>query len=259
MADAALAGTGVLLTRPAGQSDELAAAVQARGGAAILFPAIDIVARDSAEVAAAARKLDKPDLSIFISTNAVRHGIGLAGDEKLAAIGPATAEAIEAAGRSVDIVAARGFDSDSLLAEPSLQDVDGRVVRIYRGSGGRGLIAATLRERGAHVDYLEVYERRVPRYGDEELEQLERHWRDGGIDVVTVMSVESLLNLAAILPRSCRDRLGTTPLVTPADRVIKEAGERFPGIPTTLASGPQAPDMLDAILACQKTRRGQTR
>lgn len=259
MTDAELAGTGVLITRPEGQADELRATLKSRGGNAVMFPAIEIVPRDAGQVAAAARELTDPDISIFISTNAVHHGIALAGDEKIAAIGPATTAAIEASGRAVDIVASRGFDSDSLLAHPSLLDVDGKVIRIIRGSAGRGLIARVLRERGASVDYLEVYERRMPRYSDDRLAELEDLWRTGGIDIVTVMSVESLQNLIAILPRWCRDRLGTTPLVTPAKRVIKEAEDRFPGIPTMLASGPQARDMLDAILACNRTRRGKPR
>ncbi|MDH3350179.1 MAG: hypothetical protein OEM51_01425, partial [Gammaproteobacteria bacterium] len=60
----------------------------------------------------------------------------------------------------------------------------------------------------------------------------------------------------AVLPEWCAARLRDTPLVTPATRVIKEALERFPGIPTTLARGPQASDMVNAIIACTKNPPG---
>ncbi|NIA27866.1 MAG: hypothetical protein GWP02_07390 [Desulfobulbaceae bacterium] len=42
-------------------------------------------------------------------------------------------------------------------------------------------------------------------------------------------------------------------LMTPAARVIKEALGRFPGIPATLAEGPQANDMVRAIAEYGKT------
>ena len=51
------------------------------------------------------------------------------------------------------------------------------------------------------------------------------------------------------LPAEGLEYLGNTRLVTPASRVIKAANGRFPGIPTTLASGPQAGDMAEATIA----------
>jgi len=82
---------------------------------------------------------------------------------------------------------------------------------------------------------------------------LEQQWRAGTVNVVTVMSVESLTNLIAILPEWCETELENTPLVTPASRVIKEALDRFPGIPTTLARGPQASEIVDAIVNRNQT------
>ncbi|MDH3273550.1 MAG: uroporphyrinogen-III synthase [Gammaproteobacteria bacterium] len=256
MADDDLAGVGVLVTRPKHQAQELVAAVEALGGSAILFPCIEIVPRETSDILADASQLEDPDIALFVSPNAVKYGLSYAGTARIAVVGPATATAVEAAGRSVDIRPAAGFDSEHLLAEAVLQTVHGLNVRIIRGNDGRELIADTLRNRGARVEYLSVYARRAPEYSAAELAAVEAQWRSGEVDVVTVMSVESLTNLIVLLPEWCRQQLGQTRLVTPAARVIKEVLDRFPGTPAKLARGPQANDMVRAIAEHAKTRRG---
>jgi len=129
------------------------------------------------------------------------------------------------------------------------------VIRIVRGNGGRDLLARTLQGRGATVEYLEVYARQLPRYSANDIAAIEQQIIAGDIDIITIMSVDSFVNLLALLPSSCHDTLRNTPLVTPAARVLKEVEKRFPGIPATLAQGPQAEDMVEAITTC--TNSGQ--
>ena len=247
MADAPLAGVGVLVTRPAEQAGDLVAAIEAAGGRSIAFPVIEIATRSTQEIEAELAGRADPDIVIFISRNAVEHGLAWSGDAAIAAVGPATAAAIEAAARVVDICPASGFDSESLLAEPALRDVRGKTVRIIRGNGGRELLATTLRERGADVDYLEVYARRRPDYEPAEIEAVRRRLEGGEIGAVVVMSVESLHNLLALLPESCHAAFAKTRLVTPASRVIKEVADRLPGCPAILADGPGAGEIVRAI------------
>ncbi|MDH3374270.1 MAG: uroporphyrinogen-III synthase [Gammaproteobacteria bacterium] len=256
MIDDGLAGIGVLVTRPRHQAAELVAAITASGGVAIEFPVIDIIPCDREVIDRARGALRDPDIVIFVSPNSVRYGLAYAESARIAVVGPATAKAVESAGRSVDIRSPSGYDSEHLLVEPELQDVKGRVVRIVRGASGRELLADTLRDRGAIVDYLPVYERQIPDYQAADIEHLERQWRAGAINVITIMSVESLHNLFAVLPEWCISRLEYTPLVTPAARVIQEARDRFPDIPATLARGPGASEIVDAIMACTKDLTG---
>ncbi len=253
MGDGELTGIGVLVTRPRHQSTELIEAIAARGGTPVEFPVMDIHPRGQADIDADLESLLEPDIAIFVSANAVRHGLACAGSARIAAIGPATAAAIEAAGRSVDIRSAAGYNSEHLLGEPELHAVSGKVVRIIRGERGRELLAETLRSRGANVEYLSVYKRGLPAYSAADIAALEQRWLGGNIHIVTIMSVESLHNLVALLPDSCQSLLVDTPLVTPATRVIQEARERFPGWAATLARGPQAGDMVDAVVACAPT------
>lgn len=148
----------------------------------------------------------------------------------------------------VDIMPADGFDSEHLLTASKLFDVAGKCVRIIRGQSGRELLAETLRSRGADVDYLSVYERTLPLYRADEVDALLASWRAGKVNVVTVMSVATLDNLLALLPEDALPMLARTPLVTPADRVIKQVQQKLPGMPTTLASAPDADAMVRAIV-----------
>ncbi len=258
MADRTLKGVGVLITRPQHQADEFVAAIEALDGTAIRFPALVIEPRSAAAIGDDASQLAPPDIAIFVSPNAVRFGLDYTGDAAIAAIGPATAAAIDAAGRAVDVVSPSGFNSEHLLAEPALKDVTGKVIRIIRGQRSRELLADTLRSRGASVDFLAVYERSLPEYSAADIKALETRLAAEEVDFTTVMSAESLRNLVALLPESCHDHLVETRLVTPAARVIKEALELLPGIPTTLAQGPQVDDMVRAMLEHGSNAPGQT-
>ena len=256
MPDRPLQGVGVLVTRPRTQATELVEAIEAQGGTAYCFPVIEISGFDELDLQNSVARLGKPDLVVFISRNAVEHGIRFTDEAEIAVIGPATARAVEAAGRIVDIQPATGYDSEHLLAEPRMQNVKGQRVRIIRGNNGREKLAQELKARGAIVEYLSVYERRLPRTGAKLATDLEAEWRSGAINVVTVMSVQSLTNLVELLPSWCAAQLESTPLVTPSGRVIKEALDRYPASRPILAPGPGADDMVQAISALQRTDSG---
>jgi uroporphyrinogen-III synthase len=256
MTDSPLQGVGVLVTRPRAQAAELVELIESKGGNVISFPVIDIVPRDDCAIEADLARLPQPDIALYISRNAVAHGIDYSQGAIKGAVGPSTAAAIEASGQTVDIQADRGFDSESLLAQPALQNVSGKNIRIIRGHDGRELLADTLRARGATVDYLSVYERARPNCSPKSLADVETAWRDQRIHAITVMSVQTLKNLIVLLPDWCKKRIADVPLVTPAARVIKEALSCCPQSRSFLAAGPQAADMVDAIIATQRINSG---
>ena len=250
MSRGSLSGIGVLVTRPEERARELTQAIEKAGGRVVSFPVLDIETRDKTILDGEQAALPAPDIAIFVSSNAVRFGLEYipASGAKIAAIGPTTRSAIEAAGRTVDIYPVHGFDSEHLLQEPDLLQVNGKVIRIIRADSGRELLATTLRDRGARVDYLSAYRRLPKRHSDDELDELERAWRAEEIHYVTIMSVASFDSLWSVLPDYCRAALPATPLVTPSERVIQTASERIPGIQAILAPGPQAGDMVRALI-----------
>lgn len=255
MTSDALAGFGVIVTRPAAQADELVRGIEDVGGNVVRFPVIDITARSDADIAADFAQLPEPDLVVFISHNAAAYGHSIISGQsaRIAAIGPATAGALAESGIAVDIVPIDGFDSEHLLALPALRDVGGLSVTIVRATSGRELLAKTLISRGANVNYLAVYERSAHSPDDSALLALENALDDGSVQCLTVMSVESLRNFLQLLPASCGEKLRETLLVAPGNRVIQTAKELIPGIATAQAPGPRVADIVNTLIAFRQS------
>jgi uroporphyrinogen-III synthase len=251
MTDLPLTGVGVLVTRPDHQSGELIDAIVAAGGQPIDFPVIDIIPRDAGQIEADLADMTGPDIVIFVSANAVAHGVRwIPGDSSvIGAVGPATSRALQTAGVQVDICPDAGSDSEHLLAEDALSSVAGKTILIVRGASGREVLAATLRNRGAAVNYLPVYQSRTHAPPADALKSLEKTWRDGRVGAVMIMSVASLGSMLEILPSYCVKQLQKTRLVAPSTRVIQTAIERIPGVTGILSAGPGAGEMTGALIA----------
>ena len=152
-----LHGRRVLVTRARAQASGLAARLEALGADVLQTPAIRIEPLP----------FDAPGLAgydLVVPTSANGAERLLAGDVRalhgvtVAAIGPATAAAVQARGIVPDLVPAEAV-SEALLA--ALGDVAGRRVLIATAVGARDVLPAGLRERGAAVDVLHLY-RTVP-------------------------------------------------------------------------------------------------
>lgn len=213
-----LTGLTVLVTRPAAQAAALCNRIVAAGGEALTLPAIDIEPLQAAPVSAC-------DLAVFASVNAVAHGAHLLPRDagiQIAAIGKATAAALEQVQLPASIVPDARFDSESLLAHPKLELTAGKRVVIVRGVGGREMLQQTFAAHGMIVETRDVYRRVMPRLDPQRIDEVEARWVEGDIDVVTVTSVETLNNLLGLLSERGRAMLRRTPLVL-ASRRIKEA------------------------------------
>lgn len=247
-----LTGRRILVTRPAGQNEPLAALIDAAGGTAIAFPAIAIAdPADPAPLAAIAGRLDGYGLAAFVSPNAVERALRAIRAERewpaavpAAAVGPASAQALRRAGVTRVLSPTERFDSEALLALPELQAVAGRRVVIFRGDGGRELLGETLRARGAAVEYVECYRRALPDADPAPLlAQLER----GEIDAVTVSSSEGLRNLFALLGAGGRERLRRAPLFAPHARIA--AAARSLGCERVVETAPADEGIAGALAA----------
>ena len=133
-----LAGLRVLVTRPAHQADSLCRMIEARGGKALRLPLLSIEPVTSAAVERQLHAARGYDWWIFTSTNAVQQARRLLPADwpaQLAAVGAATAAALESAGR--DITTPQGaYSSEALLALPQFQQVRGQNILLVTGEGG---------------------------------------------------------------------------------------------------------------------------
>ena len=222
-----LHGLSILVTRPREQSDALCQLIEEAHGRPVRFPVLEILPPE--DPAVARRMLQEAataDLLIFVSANAVRHAFPLLPDVLpaglgIAAVGGATARALEEAGLEPTLVPGERFDSEGLLALPELREMDGKRVIIVRGEGGRELLRRTLEERGARVDYAEVYRRRCAQRSSA---NLVASWRSL-VQAVTVTSVEILDCLWSLLGEEGQARLRETPLVVLSERIAARARE----------------------------------
>lgn len=225
-----LAGRTIVVTRPRAQAEALIAAIAADGGEALLFPLLEIsAAPDPQPLAEAVAQLADYHLAVFISPNAVEHALpailargGWPVTLTPAAVGPGTVKALQAHGVEGCLVPSQRFDSEALLELPQMAEaaVRGRRVAIFRGDGGRELLADTLRQRGARVDCITCYRRSGPTGG---AEPLLAAWGAGRLDALTVSSSEGLRYLVDLLDDEGRAHLNRTPLFVPHARIAENA------------------------------------
>lgn len=224
-----LKGVTVLVTRPQTRALQLADIIRTMQGNDIIFPTIEITApQDMTAVKRAIYSFNESDIAIFISHHAVEYGLGYLAAEKIipsqqvriAAIGEGTAKCLIQHGLRVDIVPQHEFNSEALLQHHALRHIEGKKIILFRGEGGRTLLANTLRERGATVIDAVVYCRRKPQI------DMTQWWpllTRQPIDIVVTTSHDGLLNLTEIFSQEYRDWLYRLPLLVISQRMLTMA------------------------------------
>jgi len=232
------------------------------------LPLLEIVALDGASEQIAKTKildLDNYQILIFVSQNAVEYGMEyvdrywpqLPSEQQWLAIGSKTASALRSRLIAIDPVQAEAslatapsMTSESLLTLPQLHAVKDKKVLIFRGLGGRGMLAEALSERGATVHYCELYSRGIPEKSTRIFAQV--NFTD--MDIVPVFSGESLGNFVALAKQydlthkhsSKLNEILQVHVLVPSERVLGEAQALgFTQIAVAENASEQA--MLDAL------------
>ena len=185
-----LAGLSVAVTRARAQASSLLTRLRSLGAAVVEAPAIRIEPIDGP-----APQLDGYDLVCLTSTNGVEllfarlaaagRDARALGGVRVAAIGPGTAAALRAHGVVADVMPEQ-FTAEGLLqaldtglagpqtpaglAGPPARPWEGRRVLVARAAEARDVLPDSLRERGAEVDVVALYETVAEPLTDEQRE-----------------------------------------------------------------------------------------
>ena len=252
MHEAALAGRNIAITRPVGQAGKLSELISGQGGNPILFPLIAIAPlQDYTEFEQALSKLLNYDWAIFISSNAVQNSMPrllekfgqIPQNLRFASIGPMTAIELKKFGVANPLVPQNRFDSESLLALPEMRDLSGKRVMIFRGVGGRELLADTLRKRGAEVSFAECYQRVNPQTDANFLASL---WQNGQLDATVITSSEAMRHLLDISESGNATWIKNTLLCVNHMRIAEQP--RQLGLKVAIAKTPGDEAMLQCLI-----------
>jgi uroporphyrinogen-III synthase len=196
-----LKGRRVVVTRPENQAKELCSRLRALGAEPVEFPVIAIVPPEETDglLGQAIARLAGYDWIIFTSVNGVEHfWARLAGREdfgatfrgKVAAIGPATAEALRRREAPVHLMPAE-YRAEAILDE--IGDVAGQRILLPRADIARPALADGLRAMGAQVDEVAVYRTVLGNPTQAAFDALR-----AGVDVVIFTSSSTARNFVAL-------------------------------------------------------------
>lgn len=216
----------VLITRPIDQAQNLYRQIEARGGHAILFPTIEIQALDEIIIKNKIKHLEKYNIAIFVSPNAVSCASPVILKQyqhwpshiKVAAIGEATAKALRAYHVKIDFLPTqKQFHSEGLLALEVFNNVTQQKIIIFKGEGGRDLLIKELCQRGAVVEEVSVYRRSLPQLLKSDF------LTKSAIDIIVCTSVTALQNLWLLTPSEQRTWLQNIHLLVSSERIAEAA------------------------------------
>jgi uroporphyrinogen-III synthase len=241
----------ILITRTRHQASDLAAQLEALGATAVTIPTIEIVPPDSfAALDAALTCLGTYDWLVFTSPNAVEafhrraqflHLTQL--PKHIAAIGPATLNAANAIGLTVDLVPPQYIGES--LAEALLPEAPGRSFLLVRAAEARDVLPETLTAAGATVTIAEAYRNQLPPDSIPALQQIfstEATYPDA----ITFTSASTARNLCALLEAA---NLALPPNITLASigpitsQALRDLGHE----PTIEASEPTIAALVQAL------------
>lgn len=200
-----LFGKSIVVTRSRAQASQLSAMIEALGGEAIEVPTIIIVPNaDMSALHHTFERLESFNWLLFTSVNGVKifltelvksgRDIRDLKGMRIGAIGPATRDALKNMGLVVEFV------PEEYRAEGIIQVLEGQInsgdkVLLPRARGARSVLPRMLREWGADVTEVELYEAKTG--------QIKPGYRDmimqGKVDAITFTSSSTVHNFVKII------------------------------------------------------------
>lgn len=250
-----LAGWRVLVPRPPEKAGELSTALRAMGAIPVPVQLISIVPPDDAGdldrqlVELAAGAFDWIGLTSATAVSAVLDrsaALGLTppvpASTRVAAVGPATAATLRAAGLPVDLLPPVGGSAAALAAAWPRPTADDQAVLLPRSDIAAPTLPDALRELGYRVLAVTAYRTVVqPAPADLAAELIA-----GGFDAVLFTSPSTVASLAGV---SIAESTVIGAIGAPTARALTTAGRS----PQVVADRPTAAGLVDALTATART------
>ena len=204
-----LSGKAILITRPKDQSEEVVKLLEQLGATVALFPTIEIMPpRSWEDCDRSIAKIETYDALVITSINAVEKflsrleeqrnsGLSILSQKKIYAVGEKTRKAL--ADRKLTVVHQPGVqDAKQMAIAFSKSDVAGKRFLFPKGNLAGDVVSFALREHGAAVDEVIVYETTHPSSAD--ALTINNMLAKKEIDLVTFFSPSSVSNFLAMIP-----------------------------------------------------------
>jgi uroporphyrinogen-III synthase len=255
-----LRGVGVLVTRPELQAMPLCRLLEAQGASTQRLAAVEIKPLgDRRALAAQLGNLQNFDVIIFTSANAVRFGASFLEQKRdltLAAIGPATARALNQAGYRVAIQPGESIDTEGLLMHPRLEHVAGHRILMIKGVDGRQVLQQELTRRGAMVVSADVYERARAIPGAAALAAVHQRFAAGEMHVITATSLEVGRYLLDMATPELRGEFERVHWLVPGERIAAGLRELGMQAPLLQAESAEDQDLVRALIRWRSSVSG---
>lgn len=198
-----LKGKHVLVTRPENQAESFASLLRREGAIPVLLPTIETIPPNSwAPVDQAIASLDKYQWLIFTSVNGVKFfcnrfkdlndDLSRLNNFNIISVGPKTAAALEKKGLNSRLIAKK-FQGEGILQALADTSVSGKHFLLPRALKAREVLPETLRQRGATVDIIPVYQTVFPTKSAGKINKLFTDQQK--IDILTFTSSSAVSNL----------------------------------------------------------------
>ena len=265
-----LFGNRILVTRARAQASEFADLLETKGAEVIQFPTIEIhpitdapqklvaqgpraSAQNQLNITETIDMLEEYDWVIFTSVNAVEiyyerlrekgKDARVFRGSSICAIGPKTVDALNNIGIHPDFVPSH---SSGRVVATEIENVQGKKILLPRAKIATADLPNTLRERGAHVDDVPLYD--TVKVKSEHSDTIEKDLLDGRIDYVTFTSSSTVKNFLEMFPtHSAKDLLENVQVAVigpTTEATAKEHGMRV----DVIAKAASVESLVEAII-----------
>ncbi|MBO8144548.1 MAG: uroporphyrinogen-III C-methyltransferase [Thermodesulfobacterium sp.] len=208
-----LFGKKIVVTRTREQASKLVEKLEELGAMCYEIPTIKIEAVVDEKIYQTIEKLSSYDWIIFTSENGVKFffkvlwekgkDLRVLGNSKVAVIGSSTKTFLENMGIRADLIPEKEFTQEGLISAFSRIDIKDKNILIPRAKEAREVLPQRLKEMGAKVDVLPVYETKTCEESKEKL----RNIFEEGVDIVTFTSSSTVKNFFKLIEETERSYL----------------------------------------------------